>query len=138
MKPRLLPDAVNKPALTVSPNESPCAPIQVSTPEVTTAIPRLPCVNAIAPPATETPRSLSCRVKSEAPDAIAAPSVVTVLLSVFETTSKLPTVGSKRPPSVTCTAEPETSTKLSATLEPRPVTFANVQLLICRPTGPLL
>ena len=76
-------------------------------------------------------------MNSDAPEAIAAPSVVTVELNVFEMTSKLPTVVSNSEPSVTWTLEPDTSTRSSA-VAVSPVTDANVQSWICRPTGPEL
>ena len=69
-------------------------------------------------------------MNSEAPDAIAAPSVVTVELSVFEITSKEPTVVLNSEPSVTWMLEPDTSTRSSA-VDVSPVTDANVQSWIC-------
>jgi len=63
-----------------------------------------------------------CSVKSEAPEATAVPSVVTVELSVFETTSNEPTVVLNSEPSVTWTLEPLTSTRSSAVVV-SPVTF---------------
>ena len=91
----------------------------------------------IAPPATDTVKPLICNVKSDAPDAMAVPSVAIELLSVFEITSKLATVVSKSEPSVTWMLEPDTSTRSSAVVV-SPVTLANVQSLTCWPTGPVL
>ena len=106
------------------------APIHVDVPEWTTARARLPLLKLIAPAATLTVSPLICSVNSDAPDAIAVPSVAIELLSVFEITSKLATVVSNSEPSVTWMLEPLTSTRLSAVVV-SPVTLANVQSLIC-------
>ena len=68
----------------------------------------------IAPPATVSERPVICSVNSEAPDAIAVPSVATVELNVLLTTSNEPTVVLNSEPSVTWMLEPDTSTRSSA------------------------